>query len=266
MWGTTAGARISAPAPLGWCSWYQYFSAVTPADIRANLAGLAGRGFGLVQIDDGYQNAIGDWLTPAPEWKEGTAALAEEILHAGMEAGIWTAPFLLGANSETFRDHPDWAAVHEPSGHPARAMFNNGNWGGWALALDTTRPDVLDHLRRTFAALVDQGFRYHKIDFCYAAALPARRHDPALTRAQSLRAGLDAVRDGIGDDAFLLGCGCPFGPAVGVVDAMRVSADVRADVDTRQSLARPCRDGPGGGQRHRRQRAPGAAAPPGVHQ
>jgi alpha-galactosidase len=53
-----------------------------------------------------------------------------------------------------------------------------------------------------------------------------RRESSPLTRAQALRAGLQAVREGIGHDAFLLGCGCPFGPAVGVVDAMRASADV----------------------------------------
>jgi alpha-galactosidase len=226
LWGTTAGARISAPAPLGWCSWYQYFADVTPGDVRANLEALAGRGFDLVQIDDGYQGAIGDWLSTAPEWKEGLAGLAHEIRHAGLQPGIWTAPFLLGPDSETLRDHPDWATVHEPTGYPSKAMYNPGNWGGWAVALDTTRPDVLEHLRTTYAALVEQGFDYHKIDFCYAAALPARRHDRTRTRAESLRHGLEAVRDGIGDDAFLLGCGCPFGPAVGVVDAMRVSADV----------------------------------------
>ena len=226
LWGTTAGARISAPAPLGWCSWYQYFADVTPADVRANLEAVAGRGFELVQIDDGYQAAIGDWRTMAPEWKEGLAGLVAEIRHAGLQAGIWTAPFLLGPNCEVLRDHPDWATVHEPTGYPSKAMFNSNNWGGWALALDTTRAEVLDHLRTTYAALVEDGFDYHKIDFCYAAALPARRHDPKMTRAQALRAGLEAVRDGIGDDSFLLGCGCPFGPAVGVVDAMRVSADV----------------------------------------
>ncbi len=229
LWGTTAGARISAPAPLGWCSWYQYFAHVTPADIRANLEAVAGRGFELVQIDDGYQAAIGDWLTPAPGWEEGLAPLAHEIRHAGLQAGIWTAPFLLGPTSEVLRDHPDWVSIHEPSGHPSRAMFNSNNWGGWAVALDTTRADVLDHLRRTFSALVDEGFDYHKIDFCYAAALPARRHDRTKTRAESLRMGLEAVRDGIGEDSFLLGCGCPFGPAVGIVDAMRVSADVAPD-------------------------------------
>jgi alpha-galactosidase len=34
------------------------------------------------------------------------------------------------------------------------------------------------------------------------------------------------VREGAGEDAFLLGCGCPLGPAVGVVDGMRIGADV----------------------------------------
>ena len=226
LWGTTAGARISAPAPLGWCSWYQYFADVTPGDVRANVEALAGRGFELVQIDDGYQAAIGDWRTMAPEWKEGLAGLAHEIRHAGMQAGIWTAPSLLGPNSEVLRDHPDWVSIHEPTGYPSKAAYNPGNWGGWTVALDPTRPEVLDHLRATYAALVEDGFDYHKIDFCYAAALPARRFDPTKTRAESLRMGLEAVREGIGDRSFLLGCGCPFGPAVGIVDAMRVSADV----------------------------------------
>ena len=226
LWGLTAHARMNARAPLGWCSWYQYFADVTPADVRANLEAIAGRGFEVVQIDDGYQRAIGDWRSTADAWAEGLDGIIHEIRHAGLQAGIWTAPFLAVADSEVLRAHPDWTSTHEPTGYPSKAAYNPGNWGGWALALDTTRPDVLDHLRETYAALTAQGFDYHKIDFCYAAALPARRHDPTKTRAESLRLGLDAVRDGIGDESFLLGCGCPFGPAVGVVDAMRVSADV----------------------------------------
>lgn len=226
LWGLTGQARMNARAPMGWCSWYQYFADVTPADIRANLEAIAGRGFEVMQIDDGYQGAIGDWLSTSEAWSEGLAPLIHEIRHAGLQPGIWTAPFLAAADSEVLREHPDWTSTHEATGYPSKAMYNANNWGGWALALDTTRPDVLDHLRETFAALTAQGFDYHKIDFCYAAALPARRHDPTKTRAESLRLGLDAVRDGIGDESFLLGCGCPFGPAVGVVDAMRVSADV----------------------------------------
>lgn len=225
LWGILAGGRVTARAPVGWCSWYQYFAEVTPDDVRANFEAAAGRGFDLVQIDDGYQAAIGDWLDVRPAWKDALEPLAMEIRHHGMQAGIWTAPFLAGEDSAVLRDHPDWVTRHT-SGHPSKAMYNPDSWGGWAYALDTTRPDVLDHLRSTYATLVARGFDYHKIDFCYSAALPAQRHDRTMTRAEALRAGLDAVRDGIGDDAFLLGCGCPFGPAVGVVDGMRVSADV----------------------------------------
>jgi alpha-galactosidase len=226
-WGRASGARAQGPAPLGWCSWYRYFAEVTPDQVRVNAALAAEHGLALVQLDDGYQAAIGDWLETNHRWPGGTAELAAEITGLGMEAGIWTAPFLVGQDSRITADHPEWLAVHGPSGHPMKAMYNPESWGGWAFALDTTQPAVLDHLRETFGALRAQGFDYHKIDFCYAASIPAQRAGSrTMTRAESLRAGLDAVRDGIGDDAFLLGCGCPFGPAVGVVDAMRVSADV----------------------------------------
>jgi alpha-galactosidase len=213
--GAESGARAATPAPSGWCSWYQYFASVTPAGVRANLAPAAAHGLEVVQIDDGYQSEIGDWLTPRPAWAEGTAAVAGDIRDAGLRAGIWTAPFLAGEHSRLLCDHPEWAL--QP------AMHNPVWWGGWALALDTTNPAVLDHITSTMAALTAQGFDYHKVDFLYAAALPAKR---SCTRAESLRLGLEAVRAGIGDDAFLLGCGSPFGPAVGIVDAMRVSPDV----------------------------------------
>ena len=65
-----------------------------------------------------------------------------------------------------------------------------------------------------------------KLDFLYAAAAPGRRNDPNLTRGETLRHGLEAIRAGAGDDAFILGCGCPIGQAVGVVDGMRIGPDV----------------------------------------
>jgi hypothetical protein len=47
-----------------------------------------------------------------------------------------------------------------------------------------------------------------------------------MTRGETLRRGLEAIRDGAGRDAFILGCGCPLGQAVGIVDGMRVGPDV----------------------------------------
>jgi alpha-galactosidase len=70
------------------------------------------------------------------------------------------------------------------------------------------------------------GYRVFKCDFLYAATLPAARYNPATTRAEALRIGLKIIREAIGDENFLLGCGCPIMPAVGLVDAMRIGPDV----------------------------------------
>ena len=102
-------------------------------------------------------------------------------------------------------------------------MSNPVSWGGWALGLDTTHPGC-SITSAGFPQLVD-GIHYHKIDFCYAAAVPRPPGRRLLTRAQALRAGLEAVRQGIGERATLLGCGIPLAQRSGVVDAMRVSPD-----------------------------------------
>ena len=75
------------------------------------------------------------------------------------------------------------------------------------------------------AAVHRWGFSYLKLDFLYAAALPGIRSDPTRTRAQVLFAGLTALRQAAGEETFLLGCACPLGPAIGLVDAMRIGAD-----------------------------------------
>lgn len=236
-WGARAGAadtlkRPSAAPPSrpGWCSWYQYFFRVAPGDIRHLLARPEAHRLGLVVIDDGYQSQVGDWLEANHRWSSpggAPADLAREIAGSGIRPGIWTAPFFVGKRSRVARDHPEWVVRSPRGAHPQPMMYNPVSWHGWVYALDTTQPAVLEHLRTTFAGLAQQGFSYHKVDFCYGATVPGRRKgDGRVTRAQALRAGLQAVRDGAGSDAYLLGCGCPFGPAVGVVDAMRVSPDV----------------------------------------
>jgi 2,3-diketo-5-methylthio-1-phosphopentane phosphatase len=74
--------------------------------------------------------------------------------------------------------------------------------------------------------LVEQGFLHHKLDFLFVQAHAAGAWDPAAGRAGRLRRGLEAIRAGVGEEVFLLGCGCPLGAAVGVVDGMRIGPDV----------------------------------------
>lgn len=223
--GSMGDALVDRAAPTGWCSWYQYFGDVTADHVVANADLAAAHGLALVQIDDGWQESIGSWGATAPRFGTPIEELASQIVHDGGVAGLWSAPFLCLEGSSLATEHPDWLVTH-PDGRPVTALVHGG-WGGAVFALDTSRDDVCEHLEATYAALAAKGFEYHKVDFLFAAAISGRRHgDGTMTRAQAYRRGLEAVRRGIGDDAYLLGCGAPLLASVGLVDAMRVSEDV----------------------------------------
>ncbi|WP_304823701.1 glycoside hydrolase family 36 protein [Candidatus Binatus sp.] len=232
--GRRMDARITAPHQRGWCSWYHYFHGITEDALRANLKSLesmrADFPIDIVQLDDGFQSALGDWDTTNSKFPSGLKKIAAEIHAAGFRPGIWTAPFLAARDSRVMKQHPDWFIVHETTGEPMRAGYNP-NWttsdDAYAYALDPSNPAFCAHLERVFAKLTrDFGYSYLKLDFLYAAAADGRRHDQDLTRGETLRRGLEAIRAGAGDDALILGCGCPLGQAIGIVDGMRVGPDV----------------------------------------
>ncbi|MEX0801633.1 MAG: glycoside hydrolase family 36 protein [Dehalococcoidia bacterium] len=246
--GREMGAVSWPHVPSGWCSWYQYFGAVTEDDIVANLERLAALREDLpleyVQVDDGYQSGIGDWLTVNEKFPHGMAWLAERIHERGFKAGLWLAPFLAGAQSRLFAEHPDWM-LRSPSGEPAVAIQN---WGQLCYALDCTRPEVIQWLDEVFRTVTEEwGYDYVKIDFVYAAAIEGVRFDPNATRAQAYRRGLEAIRRAVGD-RFVLGCGAPIGPSVGLVNGMRIGPDVapawypdlhRGDRQSRSTMSFP---------------------------
>ena len=54
--------------------------------------------------------------------------------------------------------------------------------------------------------------------------MPGRRLED-VTGVEAYRSGLSLIREVVGRDALLVGCGAPLLPSVGLVDAMRVSPD-----------------------------------------
>lgn len=220
------GARRSTPVPTVWSSHHAYAAAVSEEIILDNVTSLrALRGVipvEVVQIDDGYQTAIGDWLIVNERFPHGMDAVAERIREAGYRPGIWLAPFTVSPNSRLAQQHPDWL-VHDESGNPS---FGGRGWGTDLYGLDTTHPGAQDWLRRVFTLIVEHGgYDYLTLDALFSGALAGRRHDPSATRASALRDGLRLIREAVGEDTFLLGCGSPLLSAVGLIDAMRIAPD-----------------------------------------
>jgi alpha-galactosidase len=222
-----AGAAI----PVGWCSWYQFFSRVTAEDVHRNVQSAAEMRsqlpLELIQIDDGFEARVGDWFEFLPTFPNGVAPLAAEIRQAGFTPGLWLAPFVVDPRSRLAHEHPEWI-LRGRLNRPVNAGFNL--WGTIATALDLTRPEALDYACQVVERATHQwGYPYLKLDFLYAGALPGRKQDPSFTRAQVLRQGLQALREAAGDVTTLLGCGCPLGSAIGLFNPMRIGPDVSQD-------------------------------------
>ena len=85
----------------GWCSWYCYGPAVRESDIEENCRAMKKLpGFRYVQIDDGYQMHMGDWLIPHPNFPGGVKELCGKIRKMGLEPALWAAPFIAEEESE----------------------------------------------------------------------------------------------------------------------------------------------------------------------
>jgi len=201
-----------AEIPPGWCSWSAYFGDVTEADVAENVD--AARRLELpveiVQVDDGWEACVGDWLDVSPRFGS-LRDTAARIADAGMIPGIWTAPFLFGERSELARAHPDSLLAGADGGR---------NWQQRLRVLDVEQRDAREHLAHVYRTLAAWGFRYHKLDFLYAGALAS---------LDAYRDGLCVIREAAGPEAILVGCGAPLLPSIGLVDAMRVGPDVLAE-------------------------------------
>ncbi len=215
--GRAMRARIPERTPIGWCSWYYYFTRVRETDVVDNLETLRRLRTRVrcdyVQVDDGYQRAIGDWLEPNAKFPHGMRWLAQRIRAAGFDAGIWLAPFLARPESRLMQARPEWF-VRTAQRPPAPGLLeSNVEPGPTGLR---ARYDARRGARLAARARADRcpamGLpRSSSSTSSMRRRLPGVRADRGATRAQALRRGLEAIREGAGPDAFLLGCGCPLG-------------------------------------------------------
>jgi alpha-galactosidase len=208
-----------------WCSWYSLYTEINETRLMKTLvdlgpiAGEEGLPFDVFQVDDGWQRGIGEW-EPNSKFPSGMAYLAAQIHATGRKAGIWLAPLLVVPSSSIYREHRDWL-LHRENGNLVSAGYN---WGEPLYALDTTHPAVLGWLAALMKKVTGWGFDYVKLDFLYAGALPGKRFLD-FAREAAYRKGLLTIRTALGD-AYLLTCGAPILPSLGLCDGIRAGPDV----------------------------------------
>jgi alpha-galactosidase len=243
--------RFPAP-PTGWCSWYCFGPRVTAKQVLDNLDFIAKHTPGLryVQIDDGYQPAMGDWLDTGAAFGGNVQGVLKQIRERGFEPAIWVAPFVAEEKSQVFKQYPDWF-VKDTDGKPLRS--DRVTFGGWRrgpwYVLDGTHPEVQQHFERFFRVMKrDWGCTYFKLDANFWGAIHGGRfHDPRATRIEAYRRGMKAILRGV-ENSFVLGCNHPIWPSLGLIHGSRSSNDIkrtweRIETTARQNLSRNWQNG-----------------------
>jgi alpha-galactosidase len=221
-----SGARVAKRPPGGWYTWNELFDKVTEADVTAHVdlvaAKLLPKGLPLLEIDDGWEVAWGDWKANT-KFPAGMDGAGKAITQKGLQAGVWLAPFLVDVTSAVAKTADPALFVQGADGKP----IQHKPTGSLKLyyVLDGTNPDSMKLAAEPIAALANGGFTFFKLDFLYAGAIPGTRKDKSATGTQALRAGLVELRKAMGDGAVFNACGAPIFPLLGLADSMRIGSD-----------------------------------------
>jgi len=215
---------LPAKPSTGWTSWYNYYTKISEEIILSNLKAFVDKKvpIDIFQIDDGYQKAVGDWLSPNTNFPKGMKYIADEIKKAGYKAGLWLAPFICDSRSDILKYHRDWI-LKDKKGDLVPAGCNIEHWGGPFYVLDFYNPEVLDYIRKIFhTVLYEWGFDMVKLDFLYAVCIQPREDK---TRGEIMAEAMGFLRK-ISGNKIILGCGVPLASAFGLVEYCRIGSDV----------------------------------------
>jgi alpha-galactosidase len=216
--------KPSAPV-TGWGSWNQYYTEVTQEDILANAQAAAELGLTHLLLDDGWELEWGVWEANE-KFPLGMAGLAAELQAEGLVPSLWMAPFLVDLDAPVYAEYPGWWLKNQEG----EVIVDQGR-----AVLDITAPGASSWLSEQIQKRVAEGWAFLKLDFLYAEAMEGVRYEP-LTGLQAWERGMELVRAAAGD-AWILGCGAPLLPSVGLVQSFRTGPDVAFEVDPDPEMA-----------------------------
>jgi alpha-galactosidase len=160
-----------------WCAW-GYERRFTLNEIIGTLPKVKELGIKWAVLDDGFQQAEGDWHTNTERFPNGDRDminLVNRIHGMGLKAMIWWAPMCADPGSNLLKEHPEYA-------------LRTADWGPqfitwWdAYYLSPTHPGVLKYTKDVVSMFIkDWGFDGLKLDGQFMNAVPPDYNDGLST-------------------------------------------------------------------------------------
>lgn len=166
------GIVMPASEPLAfepmWCAW-GYERKFTIAEIVGTLPKVKDIGFTWVTLDDGFQQAEGDWHTNKDRFPNGDADMKKmvDLIHSyGFKAQLWWAPLAVDPGSKLLAEHPD-LILKNADGSPQKISW----WDSYYMS--PAYQPVLDHTKEMVNLFIkDWGFDGLKLDGQHLNACP----------------------------------------------------------------------------------------------
>jgi alpha-galactosidase len=160
----TKGIKAAATEPAAfepvWCAW-GYERDFTLKEILNTLPEVKKLGIKWVGLDDGYQQAEGDWHTNAAHFPGGDAemkAFVDSIHAQGMKAVLWWAPMAADPGSNVLKNHPH-ILLEQKNGAPQYISW----WDAYYMS--PTDKEVIEETKNTVKLFMqDWGFDALKLD------------------------------------------------------------------------------------------------------
>lgn len=210
----------------GWCSWYAYGRQITEEKIKREVDWFSkNRNIPIeyILIDEGYCR-WGDWLdVNRTKFPNGMDFLKNHINKKGFKLGIWVAPFLIEKESNLFKIHPNWAVVMNKKPILGIKQSPLDKYMFERYILDIRKSEVRQFIYNTIDSLLNDGkVKLLKLDFLFCVYfIPGISASEAGSFIRDLFIYIKTKYP----DVYMIACGCPLSPVVGVADSLRIGPD-----------------------------------------
>lgn len=203
-------------------SWSAYGPGITQDKVKREITAGAGM-IDTYIIDDGWEEVSGSLTVNKNKFPD-LPRLAQEMKDKDIKPGIWVVPFMIkekGAGKlprEWFMRDAQGKQLTVQVPMPMPRSFG----------LDVSVPEFREYLAGKFVELARMGFEVFKVDFIampFIGKLQNRDKTSVEYYRQVFQEIRQRVRDELGREIELIGCGAPMMESIGLFNGMRMTAD-----------------------------------------
>jgi hypothetical protein len=138
-------------------------------------------GVDIFVLDDGWNNAQGNWYPNAERFPDGLAPIKNRMDKHGIKMGLWYSPMGIDSTNQRYKNYSDWV-INDSEGNPIMAQWNHP-------AFDFVS-DFFDVFIADCKNMIDEGCRFMKWDAIntFYSSLPNLHHGSDKYSSEEIRA------------------------------------------------------------------------------